>query len=48
MGQKALLSGWSLVLAGKESEIPSILGAREDTICILAQSLMKKEKDKGK
>ncbi|OBT91973.1 hypothetical protein VE01_09919 [Pseudogymnoascus verrucosus] len=32
MGQQALLRGWSLVLAGKESEVPALLGAREDAL----------------
>ncbi|OBT85486.1 hypothetical protein VE02_07363 [Pseudogymnoascus sp. 03VT05] len=31
MGQRALLHGWSLVLAGKESEVPA-LGARGDAL----------------
>ncbi|GAB0138198.1 hypothetical protein EsDP_00006439 [Epichloe bromicola] len=33
MGQKALLHGWSLVLAGRESEVPAMLGARADAMC---------------
>ncbi|OBT72938.1 hypothetical protein VF21_08494 [Pseudogymnoascus sp. 05NY08] len=32
MGQRALLHGWSLVLAGKESKVPALLGAREDAL----------------
>ncbi|KFY99647.1 hypothetical protein V498_00599 [Pseudogymnoascus sp. VKM F-4517 (FW-2822)] len=32
MGQQALLHGWSLVLAGRESEVPAFLGAREDAL----------------
>lgn len=32
MGQQALLHSWSLVLAGRESEVPPLLGAREDVI----------------
>ncbi|KAK7191947.1 BCL5p [Paraphaeosphaeria sporulosa] len=30
MGQQALLRAWSLVLAGRMSEVPPMLGARED------------------
>lgn len=33
MGQQALLQGWSLVMAGRESDVPRVLGAREDAIC---------------
>lgn len=32
MGRQALLRGWSLVLAGRESEVPAFLGAREDAL----------------
>lgn len=32
MGQHALLRGWCLVLAGRESEVPPMLGAREDAL----------------
>lgn len=32
MGQQALLHGWSLVLAGRELEVPPMLGAQEDAI----------------
>ncbi|CAI7607147.1 unnamed protein product [Penicillium manginii] len=32
MGGHALLAGWSSVLAGREDEVPDVLGARED-IC---------------
>ena len=32
MGQKALLRGWSLVLAGREDEVPPLLGARKDIL----------------
>lgn len=38
MGQQALLQGWSLVLAGRESEVPPVLGAREDAICAAADA----------
>jgi hypothetical protein len=34
MGQQALLRGWSLVLAGRESEVPAFLGAREDALVL--------------
>ncbi|KAF2501535.1 hypothetical protein BU16DRAFT_599526 [Lophium mytilinum] len=44
MGQQALLRGWSLVLAGRDSEVPPLLGAREDAICE-AVDLPVKEKD---
>jgi hypothetical protein len=33
MGQQALLQAWSLVLAGIDEEVPSMLGARDDAIC---------------
>jgi hypothetical protein len=32
MGQRALLHTWSLVLAGKDSEVPKMLGAHEDAV----------------
>ena len=32
MGQKALLHAWSLVLAGRESEVPALLGANDDAV----------------
>ena len=32
MGQQALLRGWSLVLAGRDAEVPAFLGAREDAL----------------
>ncbi|KAH8891617.1 hypothetical protein GQ53DRAFT_687175 [Thozetella sp. PMI_491] len=38
MGQQALLRCWSLVLAGRESELPPLLGAREDPICAAADA----------
>ncbi|KAJ5470153.1 hypothetical protein N7530_007510 [Penicillium desertorum] len=38
MGQQALLRGWSLVLAGRESEVPPMLGAREDAVCVAADA----------
>jgi hypothetical protein len=33
MGQQALLHSWSLVLNGRESDVPPVIGAREDAIC---------------
>jgi len=38
MGQQALLHGWSLVLAGRETEVPRVLGARDDAICAAAEA----------
>jgi hypothetical protein len=32
MGQQAFLHAWSLVLAGRESEVPRVLDAREDVL----------------
>ncbi|KAJ5808353.1 transcriptional regulator sdnM [Penicillium riverlandense] len=32
MGQQALLRAWSLVLAGREDQVPPMLGAREDAL----------------
>lgn len=43
MGQQALLRGWSLVLAGRESEVPPMLGAREDAICAAVDAALEKE-----
>jgi hypothetical protein len=45
MGQQALLHSWSLVLAGRESEVPSMLGAREDAICAAADAPVEKEEE---
>ncbi|CAM6083162.1 unnamed protein product [Calypogeia fissa] len=45
MGQQALLRGWSLVLASRESEVPPMLGAREDAICAAADAPVEKEED---
>jgi hypothetical protein len=36
MGQQALLHGWAMVLAGRVSEVPPFLGAREDAISVAA------------
>jgi len=38
MGQKALLHAWSLVLAGRESEVPELLGANEDAVIAAAEA----------
>jgi hypothetical protein len=46
MGQQALLRGWSLVLANRESEVPPMLGAREDAICSAADAPVEKEEFK--
>ena len=43
MGQQALLHGWCLVLAGRESEVPPMLGARQDAICAAADMPVEKE-----
>ncbi|KAK2764393.1 hypothetical protein FQN54_009087 [Arachnomyces sp. PD_36] len=32
MGQTALLQSWSLMLAGKQDQIPQVIGAREDVL----------------
>jgi hypothetical protein len=38
MGQSALLQAWSLVLAGRDSEVPKLLGAREDAVIAAAEA----------
>ncbi|OAL55144.1 hypothetical protein IQ07DRAFT_607592 [Pyrenochaeta sp. DS3sAY3a] len=38
MGQHAFLHGWSLVLANRETEVPPVLGAREDALCALIEA----------
>jgi hypothetical protein len=43
MGQQALLRAWSLVLANRDSEVPPMLGAREDPICAAADAPSKYE-----
>ncbi|KAF5586548.1 3-hydroxyisobutyrate dehydrogenase [Fusarium pseudoanthophilum] len=45
MGQQALLRGWSMVLAGRESEVPPVLGAREDTICAAGDAPVERKED---
>ncbi len=47
MGQQALLRGWSLVLAGRESEVPPVLSARDDAICAAADAPVEKEEEFG-
>jgi len=37
MGQRALLHAWSLVLAGREPEVPTLLGAHEDAVIAAAE-----------
>ena len=46
MGQHALLHAWSLVLAKRESEVPPMLGAREDALCAAAEADTEKEEFK--
>ncbi|KAH7135086.1 hypothetical protein B0J11DRAFT_517565, partial [Dendryphion nanum] len=43
MGQYGLMLGWSLVLAGKESEVPPMLGAREDVLAAAIEASSEKE-----
>lgn len=45
MGQQALLHGWSLVLAGQESKVPPMLGARVDAICVAADAVAEKKEE---
>ncbi len=45
MGQQALLRGWSLVLAGREVEVPPMLGAREDALCAAADAPVENEEE---
>jgi hypothetical protein len=45
MGQQAVLHGWSLVLAGRDLEVPPMLGAREDAICAAADAPVEKEEE---
>ena len=46
MGQQALLRGWSLVLAGREEEVPPVLGTREDAVCAAVNAAEKQEEFK--
>lgn len=43
MGQQALLHGWSLVMAGREAEVPPLLGARQDAMCEAVDTPAEKE-----
>jgi hypothetical protein len=45
MGQQALLHSWSLVLAGRDSEVPPVLGAREDVICAAVDAAVEGEEE---
>ena len=38
MGQRALLNAWSLVMAGRESEVPKLLGVHEDAVIAAAEA----------
>ena len=38
MGLRALLHAWSMVLAGRESEVPPVLGAKEDVLSTVADA----------
>jgi hypothetical protein len=38
MGQQAFLHAWSLVLSGRESEVPLVLGAQNDDLCAIADA----------
>jgi hypothetical protein len=38
LGYKAFLQGWSLVLGGRESEVPELLGARHDVLLEMEDS----------
>jgi hypothetical protein len=39
------LRGWSLVLSGRQPDVPPVLGAREDTICAIADARMEKQEE---
>ncbi|KAI8930428.1 hypothetical protein NX059_012379 [Plenodomus lindquistii] len=45
MGQQALLNAWSLVLAGRESEVPPVLGARDDVLRTLIDAPAQKSEE---
>ncbi|KAH6625503.1 hypothetical protein C7974DRAFT_463960 [Boeremia exigua] len=45
MGQRALLKAWSMVLAGRESEVPPVLGARDDILCALMNAPAQKSEE---
>jgi hypothetical protein len=46
MGQQALLRGWSMMLAGRQSDVPPVLGAREDEICAVQTGHAEREEFK--
>ncbi len=48
IGQQALLRGWSLVLAGREAEVPPMLSAREDAICEAADMTAEKGEEESR
>ncbi|KAK1983635.1 hypothetical protein LZ30DRAFT_748508 [Colletotrichum cereale] len=43
MGQQALLRGWSTVLAGRESDVPPVLGAHKDFLVAAGEALTERE-----
>jgi hypothetical protein len=45
MGQQALVRAWSLVLAGKMSEVPPMLGARKDALIEAADAPQEAEEE---
>ncbi|RDA91799.1 hypothetical protein CP533_2804 [Ophiocordyceps camponoti-saundersi (nom. inval.)] len=45
VGQQALLRSWSLVLAGREQDVPPILGAREDVLKELEDEESEEERE---
>jgi hypothetical protein len=45
MGQQALLNAWSMVLAGRESEVPPVLGARDDILGALIDAPAQKSEE---
>lgn len=47
MGQQAILKSWSLVLAGRNSEVPAVLGAREDAMSAIVDAPVEKEEAYG-
>ncbi|KAK7428450.1 hypothetical protein QQZ08_005069 [Neonectria magnoliae] len=46
MGQQALLHAWALVVAGREADVPPMLGAREDAVCAAVDASAEKEEFK--
>ncbi|RDA87076.1 hypothetical protein CP532_0187 [Ophiocordyceps camponoti-leonardi (nom. inval.)] len=45
IGQQALLRSWSLVLAGREQEVPPVLGARKDILEELEEEESEEERE---